>query len=154
MATARVSSEVLQMFYGPVGWEVNRNLTQPLQPDLTISISIQNLSPELREMILKEYITIKMRGQMAVGWDKVHEEFKQTPFCQEQKSLVKVNLKHANCGVDGLCEPCLQEEFCHKVFPGFDEYKYHSRFIVLCVDEFDHAWIHCMLRGLNPEYQL
>ena len=32
MAAARFSSDVLQMFYGPITVEQNRNLPQPLQP--------------------------------------------------------------------------------------------------------------------------
>ena len=37
MAAARYSSEVLQMFYGPITREQNRNLPQPLQPDNVVS---------------------------------------------------------------------------------------------------------------------
>ena len=33
MAAARYLSDVLQMFYGPITREQNRNLSQPLQPD-------------------------------------------------------------------------------------------------------------------------
>ena len=32
MAAARYSSDVLQMFYGPIPEEENRNLPQPLEP--------------------------------------------------------------------------------------------------------------------------
>ena len=34
MAATRYSSEVLQMFYGPITREQNRNLPQPLEPDV------------------------------------------------------------------------------------------------------------------------
>jgi len=36
MAVARYSSDVLQMFYGRIPREENRNLPEPLQPDLTV----------------------------------------------------------------------------------------------------------------------
>ena len=36
MAAARFSSDVLQMFYGPIPREENRNLPEPLEPDLTV----------------------------------------------------------------------------------------------------------------------
>ena len=36
MAAARYSSDVLQMFYGPIPEEENRNLPPALQPDLVV----------------------------------------------------------------------------------------------------------------------
>ena len=36
MAAARYSSDVLQMFYGPIPNEEKRNLPEPLEPDLTV----------------------------------------------------------------------------------------------------------------------
>ena len=36
MAAARYSSDALQMFYGPIPEEENRNLPQALQPDLVV----------------------------------------------------------------------------------------------------------------------
>ena len=52
MAPERYSSEVLQMFYGPITREQNRNLPQPLA-ELIISEAIKNLPLELWEIILK-----------------------------------------------------------------------------------------------------
>ena len=34
MAAARYSSEVLQMFYGPIAEQENAGLSQPLEPDV------------------------------------------------------------------------------------------------------------------------
>ena len=39
----------------------------------TLSEAIQNLPPELHEMILKEYIAIKIKEKKEMGWDKVHK---------------------------------------------------------------------------------
>ena len=36
MAAARYSSDVLQMFYGPIPREEKINLPEPLEPDLTV----------------------------------------------------------------------------------------------------------------------
>jgi len=36
MAAARFSSDVLQMFYGPIQREENANLPQPIEPNLTV----------------------------------------------------------------------------------------------------------------------
>ena len=36
MAAARYSSDVLQMFYGPIPREENINLPEPLEPDITV----------------------------------------------------------------------------------------------------------------------
>ena len=38
-----------------------------------LSETIQNLPPELREMILKEYIAIKIKEKKEMGWGGVHE---------------------------------------------------------------------------------
>ena len=35
---------------------------------------IQSLPPELREIIYKHFLTIKLREQAALGWELVHDE--------------------------------------------------------------------------------
>ena len=55
-----------------------------------LSEAIQNLPPELREVIYKEYITIKMKQQADLGWDEVHEALGNTPFCEELARIAKV----------------------------------------------------------------
>ena len=49
-----------------------------------LSEAIQSLPPELREMILKEYIAIKIKEKKEMGWDKVHENIFKLPFCKIQ----------------------------------------------------------------------
>jgi len=46
-----------------------------------LSEAIQNLTPQLREIIYKEYVAIKMRERKAMGWDEVHDEIEEAPFC-------------------------------------------------------------------------
>lgn len=48
---------------------------------------IKNLPPERQEMILKEYIAIKMRQQADLGWDIVHEQLEDAAFCEEQTQI-------------------------------------------------------------------
>ena len=154
MAAERYSSEVLQMFYGPIAEQENAGLPQPLAESI-ISEAIKNLSPELREIILKEYISIKMKQREELGWKEVHKELGVTPFCARREMLVKIKFcfDHAECEVSGLCESCYREEAYH-ISQGFNEYKCYSRFIIRCVAEVEHAWIGCILRKLKPLVEL
>ena len=42
---------------------------------------IKTLPPELREIIYKEFIKIKLRERKALGWDEVNAAIKEAPFC-------------------------------------------------------------------------
>ena len=110
---------------------------------------IKTLPPELREIIYKEFIKIKLRQQTALGWDKVHQNLQKTPFCHRRQRLVKVMfcLEHKNCGVDGICVPCIRKDSInHYAFPDIDEYNSSRRCIEICDDDLEHAWILCKLR--------
>ena len=101
---------------------------------------------QLSEAIKK--LTIKLTQRAALGWEKVHQELEKVPFCHRRERLVKVMfcLEHESCGVDGLCVPRTREESInHYSFPDKDEYNCNKRFIVLCEDDLEHAWILCML---------
>ena len=87
MAAARFSADVLQMFYGPTTQKENRNLPQASAAEPTISEAIQNL---LREIIYKEYLTIKMKQRLDMGWDEVNEELLDPPFCEERARIGNV----------------------------------------------------------------
>ena len=56
--------------------------------------AIQNLSSELREMIYKHYLAIKLRERAVLGWDLVHDELSIQPFCP---------VKAAACPYSGVC---------------------------------------------------
>ena len=118
MAAARYSSEVLQMFDGPIAEQENAGLPQPLAESI-ISEAIRNLPPELQDMILKEYISIKMKQRKKLGWIEVHKEILETPFCQKREMLVKIKFcfYHVDCEVSELCESCFREGTDHKI-PG------------------------------------
>ena len=55
-------------------------------------------------MILKEYISIKMRWQADLGYDIVHEQVEDAAFCEKGTQISKVLFcpKCSTCGRDGL----------------------------------------------------
>ena len=52
--------------------------------------SIQKLPSEIREIIYKEFLTIKLRQRSALGWDEVNYSITEAPFCQHNEQIVKV----------------------------------------------------------------
>ena len=56
-----------------------------------LSDAIQNLPPELCEIIYKEYIAIKLKQRAALGWDKVHQHFSKVPFCHYKNTRTVVS---------------------------------------------------------------
>ena len=148
MAAERYSTEVLRMFYGPIE---NQQTTVCIFSD-----AIRNLPPELRELILKEYISIKMKQREELDWKEVHKELGANPFCLKREMFVKIKLclNHTDCEVSGLCESCFREGVYHNVFQEFNEYNCYRRFSILWEDEVEHAWVDCILRGLNPIVEL
>jgi len=80
--------------------------------------AIQNLPPELREIIYKHYLAIKLRERAALGWDLVHDELSIQPFCLERQRLVHilVCIAYMHCCQGRCCYPCYkQEEILHEL---------------------------------------
>jgi len=73
-----------------------------------LSEAIQNLPPELREMLLKEYITIKIKEKKEMGWDGVNRRISGLPVCGLGRRIVRmvICLDCANCCFEGCCFPC------------------------------------------------
>ena len=69
MAAARYSFDVLQT------------------SNCQLSEAIQNLPPELRETIYKEYLAIKRRQRKEMGWDEVHDEIEEAPICEKRSRI-------------------------------------------------------------------
>ena len=114
---------------------------------------IQALPQELREKISKEYIKIKLWQRKMLGWAEVHKELEKIPFCERRESLVKAMycVEHLNCGVDGICVPCMRKSnIIHDVFPDINESRNIKNCIEICDDELEHKWIHCKVNGLDP----
>ena len=83
-----------------------------------ITEAIQNLPPELREIIYKHYLAIKLKEREALGWNLVHNELLIQPFCSEMERLVHiiVCVAYMHCCCGGCCYPCYkQEEILHEI---------------------------------------
>ena len=118
---------------------------------------IQALPAELREKISTEYIIIKLWQRKMLGWAEVHKELEKSPFCKRRESFVKVMFcfEHLDCGVDGICVPCMRKEnIIHYIFPNIDEYNSPRRCIEICDEDLEHTWILCKLRGLDPTREI
>ena len=80
--------------------------------------AIQNLPPELREIIYKHYLAIKLKEREALGWNLVHNELLIQPFCPEMERLVHilVCVAYMHCCCGGCCYPCYRkEEILHEI---------------------------------------
>jgi len=77
-----------------------------------LSEAIQNLPPELREMILKEYVALKIKEKKEVGWDKVHKNILKLPFCQYREQIVPMVIcsEYLDCYFEECCLPCFEKE--------------------------------------------
>ena len=73
--------------------------------------AIQNLSSELREMIYKHYLAIKLRERAVLGWDLVHDELSIQPFCPVNERLVYIIecITYKHCYLDGCCYSCYKQ---------------------------------------------
>jgi len=97
MSVARYSSDVLQ------------------SNNCQVTEAIQSLPPELREIIHKYYIAIKLREREALGWNEVHEAIKEAPFCKKQERIVNVLFcrKCDTCRKNGICYTCKKNGVHH-----------------------------------------
>ena len=115
MAASSYSSDVLQRYYGSIPWQHKKGKKILTPSDILqtrifqISEAIQNLSPEIREIIYNEYVAIKQRERAALGWNKVHEDILKQPFCKYRKQIVPtiICLEYQDCRFEGCCYPCL-----------------------------------------------
>ena len=53
-----------------------------------ITETIQNLPPELREIIYKHYLTIKLKEREVLGWNEVHFHLFIQPICPERQRVL------------------------------------------------------------------
>ena len=75
--------------------------------------AIQNLPPELREIIYKEYVAIKLREREALGWTKAHKLILKMPFCHFMQQIVPtvIFLEYPfTPRYDGGCYPCWKRD--------------------------------------------
>jgi len=96
-----------------------------------LSEAIQNLPPELREIIYKKYLATKMRERKAIGWDEVHDEIEEAPFCEKRSRIVKVMFcrKCNSCSLKGHCYECYKNGVKHHLgYPIYGENDYAEIF--------------------------
>ena len=117
-----------------------------------LSEAIQNLPPELREKIYKDYVTIKPCQRADLGWDKVHEHISKLPFCQYRQQIVPMVIcfEYANCRFQGCCLPCYESGTIHKaslsppmeLIPLIEATPEYKNFLKVCPwDGYDwHEW--------------
>ena len=113
MSVARYSSDVLQ------------------SNNCQVTEAIQSLPPELREIIHKHYLAMKLRERAALGWNEVHEALEEAPFCEKQERIVNVLFcrKCDTCGENGLCYACNKNGVYYYIgYPVFDFYNYDEIF--------------------------
>ena len=110
---------------------------QPLQEDALEEIFnldeyIQRLPLELREKIYKEFVVIKMREIKEMGWNEVHNDIEEAPFCEKRLRITNI-LYCFKCGVcqrNGLCEVCRKNGEIHNLgYPIYSMEDYPEIFI-------------------------
>ena len=120
-----------------------------------LSEAIQNLPPELREIILKKYVAIKIKEKREMGWGKVHDHISKLPFCKYRQQIVPMVIcfEYANCLFEGCCFPCFEREGAlHKaslsppmeLIPLIEASPEYKNFLKVCSwDSYDwHEWFH------------
>ena len=108
MSAARYSQDVLEIPRRESG-------RSDLEEILDVEMAIQNLPTEIREKIYKELVGIKMRERKEMGWNEVHDDIKDAPFCEKRLRITKVLFcfKCNNCQLNGLCEVCSKNGEIH-----------------------------------------
>lgn len=76
-----------------------------------LSKAIQTIPPELREIILKEFIALKIKEKKEMGWTEVHEELSKQPFCKflQRLFLTVIWFKIGNWYYETCCFTCFKE---------------------------------------------
>ena len=110
MAAARYSQDVLQ-----------------LPTDVELEEIIQSLPPEIREKIYKEFVTIKLRERNEMGWNEVHNDIEEAPFCEKLQRITKVCYCRncTSCRINGRCYECIKKGENHYLgfpYPTFETY--------------------------------
>ena len=103
--------------------------------------AIQNLPPELCEIIYKHYLAIKLKEREALGWNLVHNELLKQPFCSEMERLVHIMIciAYIHCCQVGCCYPCYkQEEILHERTIPFSIYD--ITLVKFCTDVFEEVY--------------
>jgi len=150
MAAASYSSDVLERYYGRID-EAIQSLPEPLVPRpvprfdgwqhrkiltpsdilhtriFQILEAIKNLPLEILEKIYKEFVTIKLRERKEMGWNEVHNDIEEAPFCEKLQRITKVCYCRncTSCRINGRCYECIKKGENHYLdfpYPTFETY--------------------------------
>ena len=94
--------------------------------------AIKTLPQEIREIIYKEFLTIKLRQRKALGWDEVNAAIAEAPFCDRNEQIVRVLFCYKCsdiCPRNNLCNLCHRNGRKHYLgYPIYDEDDYDECF--------------------------
>ena len=109
----------------------NVSSTSEKKNNCQLTDAIQMLPTELREIIYKEFIKIKLRERKALGWDEVNRAIIEAPVCDHNQQIVKVLFcyKCGHCKRNYLCNLCKRNGVRHYLgYPIYDEDDYDECF--------------------------
>ena len=125
MAAASYLSDVLQESYEPKLCVTK--FIESLIRIFKISEAIQNLPLKIREKNHKEFVTIKLRERKEMGWNEVHNDIEEAPFCEKRLRITKVCFCRncTSCRINGRCYECYKHRENHYLdftYPTYDTY--------------------------------
>jgi len=82
---------------------------------------------EIREKIYKEFVAIKIRERKEMGWNELHNDIEEAPFCEKLQRITKVCYCRncTSCRINGCCYECLKKGENHYLdfpYPTFETY--------------------------------
>jgi len=100
---------------------------QPQQEEPSLDEAIQNLPPELSEKIYNEFVKIKLRERKEMGWNEVHNDIGEAPFCEKRQRITKVCFCRncTSCRINGRCYDCYKHRENHYLdfpYPTYETY--------------------------------
>ena len=136
MAAARYSQDVLQ---SPTDIELEEIIkldeamhSLPPEPSedfgVNLDEAIQSLPTEIREKIYKELVRKKMRERKEMGWNELHYNIEEAPFCEKLQRITKVCYcrKCTSCGINRLCYECFKKGENHYLDFPFPKFETHN----------------------------
>ena len=140
MSAARYSQDVLEnekllkrieLFESgeePEESEEEENDIMNLYPaELKDLLDYNQVDVETRERIYEEFNEIKRAERKEMGWNELHYNIEEAPFCEKLQRITKVCYcrKCTSCGINGLCYECFKKGENHYLdfpFPTFETY--------------------------------
>ena len=100
---------------------------RPQQEEPSLDEAIQNLPPELSEKIYNEFVKIKLRERKEMGWNEVHNDIEEAPFCEKGLRITKVCYCRncTSCRINKRCYECYKYKEIHYLdfpYPTYETY--------------------------------